>query len=384
MDTTDKEKDVKISETCIMIQNDKLSRMELEHMLENPFVERIDYEDEDYFTIDGILYSRSPQEVIRCPIGRTGHVKIAEGTWAIAYAAFEFCEIESVELPDSMISIGDEAFKDCKKLKHVDFGKGIEDIGKDTIFGEIFAGCDSLREVVIPDQVKVIGKLTFYCSGLEKITLPEGLEQIGSMAFGYCNGLQEISLPKSLIKTGCFYNIGINHVTKIILPELTDQIFESGIFTIDAFDISKKWKRPDIVEINLPSDVLYMPKYYTSEYHMSKAKKALLDGHPWKFHMYCRNSISGDIAVALRYLYLYEHGRDINEYLKERIKESWKKIMLAMIEFGHMKDVVRLVRSDAITTDILKDMLDEINDAALKAYILNEIRRRSNKQILSL
>lgn len=384
MDTTDKEKDVKISETCIMIQNDKLSRMELEHMLENPFVERIDYEDEDYFTIDGILYSRSPQEVIRCPIGRTGHVKIAEGTWAIAYAAFEFCEIESVELPDSMISIGDEAFKDCKKLKHVDFGKGIEDIGKDTILGKIFAGCDSLREVVIPDQVKVIGKLTFYCSGLEKITLPEGLEQIGSMAFGYCNGLQEISLPKSLIKTGCFYNIGINHVTKIILPELTDQIFESGIFTIDAFDISKKWKRPDIVEINLPSDVLYMPKYYTSEYHMSKAKKALLDGHPWKFHMYCRNSISCDIAVALRYLYLYEHGRDINEYLKERIKESWKKITPVMIESGHMKDVVRLIRSDAITTDILKDMLDEMNDAALKAYILNEIRRRSNKQILSL
>lgn len=384
MDTTDKEKDVKISETCIMIQNDKLSRMELEHMLENPFVERIDYEDEDYFTIDGILYSRSPQEVIRCPIGRTGHVKIAEGTWAIAYAAFEFCEIESVELPDSMISIGDEAFKDCKKLKHVDFGKGIEDIGKDTLLGEIFAGCDSLREVVIPDQVKVIGKLTFYCSGLKKITLPEGLEQIGSMAFGYCNGLQEISLPKSLIKTGCFYNIGINHVTKIILPELTDQIFESGIFAIDAFDISKKWKRPDIVEINLPSDVLYMPKYYTSEYPMSKAKKALLDGHPWKFHMYCRNSISGDIAVALRYLYLYEHGRDINEYLKERIKESWKKITPVMIESGHMKDVVRLIRSDAITTDILKDMLDEMNDAALKAYILNEIRRRSNKQILSL
>ena len=200
------------------------------------------------------------------------------------------------------------------------------------------------------------------------------------MAFEYCNGLQEISLPKSLIKTGCFYNIGINHVTKIILPELTDQIFESGIFAIDAFDISKKWKRPDIVEINLPSDVLYMPKYYTSEYPMSKAKKALLDGHHWKFHMYCRNSISGDIAVALRYLYLYEHGRNI----KERIKESWKKNTPAMIESGHMEDIVRLIRSDAITTDILKDMLDEINDAALKAYILNEIRRRSNKQILSL
>lgn len=58
--------------------------------------------------------------------------------------------------------------------------------------------------------------------------------------------------------------------------------------------------------------------------------------------------------------------------------------MLAMIESGHMEDVVRLIRSDAITTDILKDMLDEINDAALKAYILNEIRRRRNKQILSL
>ena len=243
MATTDKKEGLKASGTCMVVQNEKistkngespadnivrgsnisiltshaglnprsksgnessfageLSRTKLEQILENPFIEHIEYEDEDYFTINGILYSRSPQEVIRCPIGRTGHVKIAEGTLAIAYGAFQFCEIESVEFPDSIVAIADRAFRDCKKLNHVDFGKGIKDIGGGTILGEIFTGCDRLHEVVIPGQVKEIGKLTFYDSGLEKITLPEGLEQIGSMAFGHCSNLKEISLPESLIK----------------------------------------------------------------------------------------------------------------------------------------------------------------------------------------
>ena len=136
MATTDKKEGLKASGTCMVVQNEKistkngespadnivrgsnisiltshaglnprskpgnessfageLSRTELEQILENPFIEHIEYEDEDYFTINGILYSRSPQKVIRCPIGRTGHVKIAEGTLAIAYGAFQFCEI---------------------------------------------------------------------------------------------------------------------------------------------------------------------------------------------------------------------------------------------------------------------------------------------------
>ena len=427
MAATDKKEGLKASGTCIVVQNEKistkngespadnivrvsnipiltshaglnprsksgnessfageLSRTELEQMLENPFIEHIDYEDDDYLTIDGILYSRSPQEVIRCPIGRTGHVKIAEGTWAIAYGAFQFCEIESVELPDSIVAIGDEAFKDCKKLSHVDFGKGIKDIGKDTLFGGIFAGCDSLHEVVIPNQVKEIGKRTFYCSGLEKITLPEGLEKIGSMAFGYCNGLKEISLPESLIKTSMFYNIGISHVTKITVPELTGQLFLSDVFVNVNWNTSEKLNKSDIVEIHLPDDVLYMPKCYFSEDYMLKAKNALIHKKPWNLRMYCQKRMAGDVAAALRYLYLYEHGRGVNEYLKERVKNDWKKIIPAMMEAGRTEDVLRLIKSDAATHEILKDMLDEVDDAALKAYALDEIRQKKDNKTLSL
>ena len=382
MATTKKKEGVKMEETCIMVQDEKLSRTELEQMLENPFIERIEYEDEDCFTIDGILYSRSPQEVIRCPIGRTGHVKIADGTWAIAYAAFQFCEIESVELPDSMVAIGDEAFKDCKKLSHVEFGNGIRDIGGGAILGRMFEGCDSLHEVVIPDQVKEIGKLTFYCSGLEKITLPEGLEKIGSMAFGYCNGLKEISLPESLIKTSMFYNIGINHVTKITVPELTGQLFLSDIFVYN-WSVPEKLDSSDIVEIHLPDDVLYMPKYYFAEANMKRARKALLR-KPWNLRMYCQKRIAGDVAAALRYLYLQEHEGEVDECLKERIKEDWKEIVPAMIETGRTEDVLRLIKSDAATPEILNDMLNETNDTALKAYVLNEVKKKENNKVLSL
>lgn len=168
----------------------------------------------------------------------------------------------------------DRAFRDCRKLNHVDFGKGIKDIGGGTILGEIFTGCDRLHEVVIPDQVKEIGKLTFYGSGLKNHASGR-TERIGSMAFGHCSNLKEISLPESLIRTSSFYNIGIDHVTKIAVPELTGQLFLSGIFVDANFDISSKLNPSDIVEIHLPHDILYMPKYYISQYNMLMAKKGI-------------------------------------------------------------------------------------------------------------
>ncbi|MFR3344511.1 MAG: leucine-rich repeat protein [Anaerobutyricum sp.] len=86
-----------------------------------------------------------PQEVIRCPIGKTGHVKIAEGTLAIAYGAFQFCEIESVEFPDSIVAIADRAFSTVETLNQQILEKNSRILRGGTILGEIFTGCDRLQ-----------------------------------------------------------------------------------------------------------------------------------------------------------------------------------------------------------------------------------------------
>lgn len=92
--------------------------------------------------------------------------------------------------------------------------------------------------------------------------------------------------------------------------------------------------------------------------------------------MYCSKRIAGEVATALRYLYLCESRKSINQYLEERIKENWKKIIPAMMETGHTEEALKLMKSDIATSEILKDMLDEVDDVALKAYALDGIRRK--------
>ena len=79
------------------------------------------------------------------------------------YKRFEFlAKITDIHLPDSVMSIGDEAF----------------------------SGCLSLTGIVIPDGVTSIGDGVFSgCSALTSITIPASVVKIGSSAFRNCPGL---------------------------------------------------------------------------------------------------------------------------------------------------------------------------------------------------
>ena len=78
--------------------------------------------------------------------------------------------------------------------------------GITTIDDKAFYGCDNLRTIIIPQNVKTIGDKAFYCrndepygfpSSLAFISLPEGLTSIGQDAFQYC-ALKSITIPASV------------------------------------------------------------------------------------------------------------------------------------------------------------------------------------------
>ena len=50
--------------------------------------------------------------------------------------AFSGCQIESIELPDSLKDIGGYAFENCKELKKVKLGNGVTIIGNGHITGK--------------------------------------------------------------------------------------------------------------------------------------------------------------------------------------------------------------------------------------------------------
>ena len=112
--------------------------------------------------------------------------------------AFRGSNIRSVEIPDSVTSIGDGAFYECRSLTSITIGSNVTSIGN-----EAFYNCRSLTSITIPNSVTSIGNYAFsYCSSLTSITLPNSVTSIGDGAFSFCSNLTSITIPNSVTSIG--------------------------------------------------------------------------------------------------------------------------------------------------------------------------------------
>ena len=117
---------------------------------------------------------------------------------------------KEVLIPASVISIGEEAFKDCDILKNVRFEWGSE---LTSVGSNAFSGCRSLKSIVIPESVTRIGANTFNdCIALERVIFQgqSQLTSIGENAFRNCRSLTSIVIPESVTSIGenAFRNCG--------------------------------------------------------------------------------------------------------------------------------------------------------------------------------
>ena len=116
-------------------------------------------------------------------------------------------DLLSVDLGSSVKTIGNNAFRDCQKLKTLN----MSNVKLETVPEYFAAFTDIESPMVIPDTVKTIGPRAFMGCKFRSLTLSNSLEVIGDYAFHrsgtpstgykYLNGLV---LPKSLISIGKF------------------------------------------------------------------------------------------------------------------------------------------------------------------------------------
>ncbi len=120
---------------------------------------------------------------VTIPSSIDGHPVIAIGT-----DAFELTGIASINIPDSVTSIGYEAFGTCTNLSAVTLPNTITNIAQYAFFR-----CSALVNMTIPSGVTVMRTEVFgLCSGLMTVTLPAGITNIQTGAFEDCSSLASI------------------------------------------------------------------------------------------------------------------------------------------------------------------------------------------------
>lgn len=196
--------------------------------------------------------------------------------------SFQKCsELNSIELPNTIESIGNYAFLDCTSLAGTfTLPAQLTQLGKG-----VFAGCKKLtdfdiisdnsyfstldgvlynknlteiitypngktnNEYVIPTGVTNIGNQAFqYCSHLEIIKIPSSVSEIGSNAFNNCTKLKELALPKGLTKIASYTFAGAVSLVSLNIPE-TVEIIEDDAF-LDCVGLENLYVYPKI-PINL-------------------------------------------------------------------------------------------------------------------------------------
>lgn len=156
-------------------------------------------------------------------------INIPSSVEVIDSLAFMYCKnLKQVVLPYSVSEIGSSCFNNCTELEYVDMSKS----AIASLPSQLFTSASSIREVKLPDGIKIISDYTFMsCSNLEKVNLSTTIEYIGNYAFYGCSKLdltlQEFSELREIGQMA-FYNSSIRGDLK--LPNSLEKIGLSAFY----------------------------------------------------------------------------------------------------------------------------------------------------------
>lgn len=152
----------------------------------------------------GIVYSSDGSRLIECTDKYVGSVlTVPEGVEEICDGAFlANTSLKSVVLPASLSVIGNDAFRNAS-VEKIDMRK-----------------CVNLRAI--------LNASFFGCKKIKTVVLPMGIVSVGENVFGGCTSLESLTIPEILIPDSCLIGCTALKNVTVIMHESTAKTYYTG------------------------------------------------------------------------------------------------------------------------------------------------------------
>ena len=333
----------------------------------------VDEDNQDYRSIDGVLFTKDGRTLLAFPCARTGTYIIPEETKEIGKGAFQRAEIDKVVLHNDISVIDDNAFKDCKALTSVQLPDNLRKLSSTA-----FEGCEnidhldcgkscrnysSINNVLYTDENREIVAVPKSTAG--EFTIPEGVMTLGGFAFSHCH-ITKVVIPETVcsIKWCCFYNC--KELREVIfkgkrsIPYIEEAVFADcdnlkiiRIYSEDAGMPQKLCygKKPGRFSKQSYDEVFYAPNVMLSQ--------VAKDYMPTVAAGFADMMLNGDDIPV----FIYQHAE---KYMKDHVEELYEKAFnyIRLLEYLLYKEFIPVGHA----IDLLK-VAENYEDKRISQYL---------------